>query len=356
MKEKISLIAILANVFLASGKVSIGLFSKSTAILAEGIHSGMDIFSSVVVFSGIKIAKKEADQKHPYGYYKYEALTGLIITTILFLTGAWIIYEAYQGFVMPEKVVLGYLSIGVMIFSAVINEIMARLKIHYGKKENSVSLISDGVHSRVDVYTSIAVLIGLMLTPYWIYADSFLAMLIGIYIIKESFSLGKETSDSLLDVSAGKEIEDKIKNITKEERIEISELKTQKRGSAVTANLEIRLSDKLPVGEAAKMSENLRKKLIERIESLVYVIIGIKSHNIESGYYKPMKTIPKLGFGQGFGWQRKAKFKDEVKEAQGRGPDGICVCVKCGYQQKHEKGMPCSKIKCLKCGIVLERQ
>ena len=146
MKEKISIIAIIVNVFLAFGKISIGILSKSAAILAEGIHSFMDVFSSAIAYAGIKISKKDANQKHPYGYYKYETLTGLIITLILFLTGIWIIYEAYEGFSNPQKVILSYLSIGVMVFSAVANEIMARLKIYYGKKENSIALISDGVH------------------------------------------------------------------------------------------------------------------------------------------------------------------------------------------------------------------
>jgi len=100
-----------------------------------------------------------------------------------------------------------------MIFSALINEIMARLKIHFGKKENSMALLSDGFHSRIDVFTSLAVFAGLFLTEYWIYADSILAFLVGLYIIKESFSLGREAVDSLLDVSASPEIEEKIKLI-----------------------------------------------------------------------------------------------------------------------------------------------
>jgi divalent metal cation (Fe/Co/Zn/Cd) transporter len=97
-----------------------------------------------------------------------------------------------------------------------------------------------------------AVLIGLFLSRYWIYADSILAFLIGLYIIKESFALGKEAADSLLDVSAGEEIENKIKEIIQRENIEVSSLKTQKKGSVVTANLEIKLPSNLSVKEAEK--------------------------------------------------------------------------------------------------------
>jgi len=349
MKEKVAIISILANIILAGGKIIVGMFSGSAAILAEGVHSFMDIFSSAIGYIGIRISKKPSDQKHPYGHYKFEVLSGTIITIILLATGVGIIYEAYQKFLNPSLIKIPILAFGIMIFSAAVNEIMARLKIHFGKKENSIALLSDGAHSRVDVYASLAVFAGLFLTKYWIYTDSFLAFLIGAYIIKKSFSLGKEAVDSLLDVSAGEEIEGKIKTIAKMQNIEISSLKTQKKGSAVTANLEIKLPSNLNVEEATKISNNLREKLIQEIESLRYVAIQITSHEMETGFYKPE-------FGRGFGWQRRGKFRGEVKEARGGGPGGYCACPKCGYKIPHERGVPCSTLECPKCKINLVRK
>jgi cation diffusion facilitator family transporter len=291
MKEKIAGISIFVNLFLAIGKVIAGLIAKSASVLAEGIHSGMDVISSGISFAGIKIAKKPVNKKYPYGHYKFEVLSGLAITLLLFGTGIWIIYEAYKGFLNPEIVSISYLALGIMILSAISNEVMSKLKVHYGKKENSLSLLSDGVHDKVDVYTSIAVLIGLIIMPYWIYIDSILALLIGLYILKESFSLGKEATDSLLDVSAGEEIENKIREIVKKENIKVSDLKTQKKGSAVTAELEIILPSKINIEEATK-----------------------------------------------------------------KGPEGYCICPKCGYKKKHQRGIPCSTIKCPKCKIPLTRK
>jgi cation diffusion facilitator family transporter len=349
MKEKVAKISILANVILAGGKLIAGFTTGSGAVFAEGLHSGMDILSSAISFAGIKIAKKPVDKKHPYGHYKFEVLAGLTITIILFLTGLFIVGESVREFKNPSPVSIGYLAMGVMLASAVINEIMARLKIHYGKKENSIALLSDGFHSRVDVYASLVVLAGLFFTKYWIYADSILAMLIGIYIIKESFSLGKEAVDSLLDVSAGEEIEERIKLIAKEQNIEIDSLKTQKKGSAVTANLEIKLPNNLKVEEATKISDALREKLIETIESLQYVAIQITSHEVEIGFYRP-------NIGRSFGWQRRGRFKEEIEEAIGQGPGGYCVCPDCGYSVEHQKGVPCSTLQCPKCKINLERK
>lgn len=349
MKEKIAILSIIANATLAGGKIAVGIFSNSSAILAAGIDSFVDIFSSAISYVGIKISKKPADKEHPYGHYKFEVLGGIIITIIILATGIGIIYNAFKNIFSPQEVEIGYLAFGVMIFASLVNEIMARLKTYYGKKENSVSLLSDGVHSRIDVYTSLIILGGLFLTPYWIYADSFLAILMGVYIIKEAFLIGKDATGSLLDVSAGEEIENIIREIVRAENIKIISLKTQKKGSATTANLEIDLPSSLKVEEATKISDNLREKLIKGIESLQYVVIQIASHEIESSFYKP-------AFGRSFGWQRRGRFKEKIEKAEGRGPDGKCVCPKCGYSVPHERGVPCSTLKCPKCNLNLERK
>lgn len=348
MKEKISLIAVFVNLFLAVGKISVGVLSNSASVLAEGLHSGMDLVSSVISFFGIKESKKPADKQHPYGHYKFEVLTGFIITIILFLTGLFIIYDAYQSFFVCSDIKIGFLPLGVMLVSGIINEIMARIKMYYGKKENSLSLLSDGVHNRLDVFTSLAVFIGLIVTPYFSYADSVLAFLIGLYITKESLSLGREAAVSLLDVSAGEEIENKIKEIVRSGQIFLSEIKTQRRGPVISANLKIKLSSRLSVEEATIISEKLREELVKEIQNLKYVVIQIESHDFSSGFFKPF-------FGKGYCWQRKGRFKEVVEEAKGIGPDGYCVCKKCGYQIEHEKGVPCSSLKCPDCNTALSR-
>ncbi|MBN2198130.1 cation transporter [Candidatus Wolfebacteria bacterium] len=349
MKEKVAITSIFVNFFLAAGKLAVGFVSGSSAIFAEGLHSGTDILSSAISFVGIKIAKKPEDEKHPYGYYKFEVLAGVLITLILFLSGLFIVGEAIRELINPSPTDIGYLALGVMLISAIVNEIMARLKIYYGKKENSVSLLSDGFHSRIDVYISLGILGGLFLTGYWIYADAVLALFIGLYIVKESFSLGKEAMDSLLDVSAGKEIEEKIKEIAKKQNIEVLSLKTQKKGLAITANFGIKLSSGLSVEEAVKISNNLRDVLINEIDVLQYVAIEIISHETQTGFYKPV-------LGRGFGWQKKGKFKEEVEEAKGIGPDGYCVCPKCGYKILHKSGVPCSTLECPDCKNKLIRE
>ncbi len=349
MKEKISLIGILVNSFLTVGKIAVGIFSHSASILAEGFHSLADLFSSLIGYFSIRMSQKPADEKHPYGHFKFEVLGGIIIVIFLLVAGIGTLFEAYKSYFDPQKIQIGYWSFVIMLVSIIGNLVTSKLKRYYGKKENSLALLTDGVHDQIDVWTSGAVLLGLFLSRYWVYTDSFLALLIGLYIVKESFSLGKEAVDSLLDVSAGEEVEKKIRSIVEEENIKLGSLKTQKKGSIVTANLEINLDSGLSVEKATQTSNNLRKKLINNIENLQYVVIQIESHSLETSFYQP-------SLGRGFGWQKKGKFQEKIEKATGRRPDGKCVCPKCGYSVLHKKGVPCSTIKCPKCNVNLERK
>ncbi len=105
MKEKIAKISIVVNFVLVGTKIFAGFVSNSSSILAEGIHSLMDIFSSTISYVGIKIAKNQ-NRKHPYGHFKFEVLSGIAITLILFATGIAIIYEAYEKFLHPIAILI----------------------------------------------------------------------------------------------------------------------------------------------------------------------------------------------------------------------------------------------------------
>ncbi len=105
----------------------------------------------------------------------------------------------------------------------------------------------------------------------------------------------------------------------------------------------------LNVDQATNISNKLKENLVKEIESLEYVAIQIKSHQVEISYFKP-------DIGKGFGWQKRGKFRGEEKDSSGQGPGGDCICPKCRYKTPHEAGVPCSQIICPKCKISLERK
>lgn len=277
----VSLISVLTNIVLSVSQITTGLVFSSAALVADGIHSGVDIFSSFITYLGTKIATKEKDERHPYGYYKSENLAGLVVTLLLFISGIVILYEAYRVFVGEAPMIqVKPTAIIVAVFAVLITEGLARFKFYFGEKNRSLALIADAEHSQADALSSVGVLLGLFFSKYFPLADGFITAGIGIYILYEAYGLGKEITDSLLDV-ANKKLEEKIKKIARAKEIEISDLKTRQIGSYNSAELKIKLPPKLKVEEIEKIINDFEKRLKNNIAELQYTTITIESYGME---------------------------------------------------------------------------
>lgn len=310
-KEKASIISVIVNIFLSIGKILAGVVSGSAALLADGLHSGLDVLSSVVAFVGIKVSGKERDEKHPYGFYVAETLGSLGVTILLAASSIWIVYEGAQQLTRIAPVDLGALGFGVVLFSIAANEIMARYKFRVGRKADSLALVSDGQHSRADAISSVGVLIGLILVRFFPVADGLLAVIIGIYILYESWDMGKETIDQLIGVK-DEQVEKEVKELVAQENMELADIRTRKIGSAIFAELSLKLDPKLKVEETDKMTKELQNKLLQKIDSLDRVIIQVESHDYTQGVIKPF-------WGRPIRWRKRWETAREldIKEKKG---------------------------------------
>jgi len=274
--EKVSLTSTFINLFLAVFKIIAALISGSASVLAEGIHSTLDIISSLITYLGVRVAKKPSNQTYQYGFYRVEVLSGAIVSLLLAITGFWIIYEGISQYSLEKPSEYSYFAIGIMAASILVNEIMARLKFAAAGRENSISLTADGEHSRADVIASLGVLMALLITPYFSHADSIVAILVGLYILYEAYFLGRQATFSLLDV-ADQEAEEEIREISKEQKINIKELKTRKMGSVSFAEIKIEFESNLSIDKADAISRQFEIILKHRIDHLKQIVISIES-------------------------------------------------------------------------------
>jgi len=289
----VAIISTFANLGLGISKLVFGFLAGSVALIADGIHSGLDVVSSFVTFLGLRVAKKPVDDAHPYGYWKAENLAGFFVAILLAITGIWIIYEAIKRFFGGETPELSFWAIGVVIISILVCEILARLKFYYGRKFESLSLVADAEHSRADAFSSIGVLGGLFLIRYFDFADAVVALGIGGYILFKTFQIGKEITDSLLDV-ADKEVEQRIRKICRSHRIEITDLKTRKISRITLAEIKIKLPPKLKVEEVQKITETLEERLLSNITQLKQIVIAVEAYDVE-------RSLVLTKFGQRIG-------------------------------------------------------
>jgi len=315
-KESVSILSTLVNLVLGLSKIGLGLAAKSSALMAEGLHSGIDVFSSGITYIGIKIAKREPTKEHPYGWGRAEVLAGLVVAVFLTISGLGIIREAAAALLSGEhKAEINILALLVMGASVAVNEVMARLKIKIGQKEESLALIADGKHSRVDVLSSAAVLVGLGLTHFFPIADSLTALLVGVYILYETIILGKEITENLLDV-ADLEVEGEIRKICQEQQVNLVTLKTRKIGALTSAELEISLPTETKISRADDIISELQETLIKKISRLEYVVIQIKGKGKRSRMLRGQcaetlerATLEHLG-PEKLGWRVITPYRD----------------------------------------------
>ncbi len=310
MKAKsVSLISTLANLILAITKLVVGSIIGSLALTADGVHSGLDVFSSLITFWGIRLREKPADEKHPYGFWRAESLAGFLVTIFLIISAFWIIYESIGRFFGQKPIHLSFWALIVIAASFIFAELLARLKFFYGRKYKSIALVADAEHSRADALSSLAVLIGVVLSSYFEIADALVALGVGIYILYQAFEIGKEVTDSLLDV-ANKDVEKRIRKICQAHNLRISDLKTRKIGSYNLAEIKIKLPPDLKIKEAQEYLDTLEERLLKNIPELKQIIISLES------YEELNKNIILPWFGKKIG--EKEEFEKIGPPKQGK--------------------------------------
>lgn len=275
-----SIISTIINIILSAGKILAGVFGGSVALVASGIDSTMDILSSIITYIGLKISEKPADTKHPFGHTRYEAIASYTIVMLLLISAVWIIYESIRQIIVGgSSDTYSTISIIVIIVAIIITELLARLKFFIGNKSSSLSLVADAQHSRADVLSQMAVLVGLFLSRYFAYADSIIAIGVGIYIIYSAIELAKESIESLVDV-ADFELEKDIGIWAKENNYQFEIIKTRKIGSQTFAEITMAFAKNCKADEITAKIKEVESKILSNFEPLQQVAFTVTSHNI----------------------------------------------------------------------------
>ncbi len=197
---KVSKVSAIVNLLFTIFKGAAGVSVGSTALIADAIHSLIDVIGSVFVWAGIRVSEKPADKTHPYGHFKAESLAEMAVGIIILLTSFYIIYEALNELIGLNSPIFEYYALAVAAISAIGNEFLARYKISVGRRSKSSALIAEGRHSRVDVLASFSVFMGLIFVRlgYW-WADGLIAIIISVIIMQMGLEILKNSTDVLMD-------------------------------------------------------------------------------------------------------------------------------------------------------------
>ncbi len=207
-----SVIGILANAFLATFKAIVGLLSHSIAIVLDAVNNLSDALSSVITIIGTKLAGREADKKHPFGYGRIEYISSLVIAVIVLYAGITSLTESVKKILHPETPEYGVASL-VIVGVAVLVKIGLGLFVKTtGEKVNSDSLVNSGKDALLDSVISSATLIAALIYVFaGVSLEAYLGALISLVIIKAGFEMLSETVSKLLGEPGDVELLQNIK-------------------------------------------------------------------------------------------------------------------------------------------------
>lgn len=277
---KVLLVSSITNIFLSIIKILFGFIGKCNALIADGIHSLSDLSTDFVAIFGNHLSLKPADKKHPFGHGKTEYITSVIIGIVIILLGLSLIYNIFN----KEIIIPNLLMILVSLFTIISKYILSNYIYKKGIEYSNNILIASGKESKADVYSSIFVLISIVLMQFsnelkiLKYADMLSTVIISLFIIKTGFNILKDNIGILLEEQIlDKEYINNIKNIITSfnEIVEIKDLYILRYGPYFKLVSNVIMKD-LSLTDAHKIIDEIEKKLKEKDDKIKYVFIHME--------------------------------------------------------------------------------
>lgn len=277
-KNKIKLIVqrriVIFSVILFVGKLTAYFLTNSVGILTDALESTVNVITGFISLYSISVALKPRDANHPFGHGKIESLSASLEGILILLAGLVIIFEAIKRLFNPIEI--QQLDIGIIIITVtgVVNYILGYYSIKIGRKHDSIALVSGGKHLQSDTYSTIGLVVGLvlLLITKLAWLDSTIAILFGLIIIFTGYKILKETTSNLMDEADLNVLNEIVEILMKNKStqwIDIHNLKLIKYGDTFHIDCDLTLPWFMNIAQAHKetdlvmkiISDNYAKKI-----------------------------------------------------------------------------------------------
>jgi cation diffusion facilitator family transporter len=265
VKEKVALGSIAASAGLTLAKAIVGLLSGSLAILSEAAHSLLDFAATVMTYFAVRISGKPADEEHHYGHGKVESVTALVETGLLFVLSGVVMWEAAQRLFggHPHIVEATLAAFAVIAVSVAVDFFRARTLYRVAAQTSSHALEADALHFGSDMWSSLAVLVGLGgVALGYAWADAAAAIVVAVFICVAGWRLGRRTIDTLTDTApAGAAariaaIARAVPGVVGVERV-----RARPAGAVLFVDLGVAVSRTLPLDRVAALKERIAREI-----------------------------------------------------------------------------------------------
>ena len=284
--DRVSAVSITGNLILSVFKLIAGLAAHSNAMVSDAVHSASDVFSTVVVIIGIRLAAKEADKEHPYGHERLECVAAMILAMVLFMTGLGIGMEALKNILSgryDELRVPGILALIAAIVSIACKEAMFWYTKVNADRIDSSALLADAWHHRSDAFSSVGALIGIAGARLGFpVMDSIAGLVIFVFILKAAYDIFKDAVDKLVDRACDEETERRIRErVLKNVEVQgVDSLHTRVFGSKIYVDIEIAVDGSYPLRRSHEIAEEVHEDIEQNFPKVKHIMVHVNSAQI----------------------------------------------------------------------------
>lgn len=276
-----TLIGIVTSIILAAIKGIAGVLGNSYALIADAIESTSDVFTSLIVIAGLRIAKKPADKNHPYGHGKAEPFAGILVASALFIAAIIIIIQSTHEIITPHHAPAPFTLI-ILIIVVLTKELLFRFVIKVGDSVESVAVKNDAWHHRSDAITSSAAFVGISIALIggagYEPADDYAALFASLIIIFNAYRLLKPALYEIMDAAPSPEIINKV--ITAANKVDgvvaIDKCFARKMGFEYYVDMHVIVDGNISVYNGHEIAHNVKYMLINTFPHITDVLVHIE--------------------------------------------------------------------------------
>lgn len=281
-------VGLLTNTALAIVKVIAGIAGHSQALIADGIESTADVCSSLVVWSGLRISARSADDDYPFGYGKAEPLSALAVGLLLMLAALMIAVESVRQILTPHLTPRPF-TLVVLVAVVLIKEVLFRRVIRVGADVGSTAVQADAWHHRSDAITSAAAFVGISVAliggPGWEAADDWAALLASVIIVYNAIGVIRPATQDLMDRAPGEEMISRVAAAAAAVPgvSAIEKLKVRKAGMGYYVDLHVQADPAMPLHAAHVLSGMVKSAIREAVPEVTGALIHMEPYEADGG-------------------------------------------------------------------------
>ncbi len=278
---RLALIGGAVNALLAAVKIAAGIFGHTYALIADGIESTLDIFSSLVIWVGLKVAAEPADAEHPYGHGKAEPVAAIVVAVVLIAVAVGLAVQSVREIVTPHHVPAPF-TLGVLLLVIVVKEVLFRRVLAAGRSIESGAVKTDAWHHRSDAVTSAAAFVGISLAllggAEWASADDWAALLACGFIAWNGWRLLWPALYEVMDSAPPPELERSVREIAAGVAgvSELDQCRVRKMGLEYFVDLHVGVSAQLSVREGHRIGHAVRDAVRASNPAITDVLVHIE--------------------------------------------------------------------------------